>query len=138
MTFCPGRLDQLYLQLWPVDDSKKHPIFITFIIFALCDGCSSLKFRTFVYPQRLGSMPMRLRFFLCFVDVQFCFVFLTMNLSWFKHLHIFIILLLLFIIIIWAELRPGCPLKGTGTRDLIWLKVVSLDRSWLVGLTDDL
>ena len=24
--------------------------------------------------------------------------------------------------------------KGTGTRDLIWLKVVSLDRSWLVGL----
>jgi hypothetical protein len=21
-------------------------------------------------------------------------------------------------------------LKGTGTRDLIWLKVVSLDRSW--------
>ena len=26
--------------------------------------------------------------------------------------------------------------KGTGTRDLIWLKVVSLDRSWLVGLTD--
>ena len=29
-------------------------------------------------------------------------------------------------------------LKGTGTRDLIWLKVLSLDRSWLVGLTDDL
>ena len=29
-------------------------------------------------------------------------------------------------------------LKGTGTRDLIWLKVVSLDRPWLVGLTDDL
>ena len=29
-------------------------------------------------------------------------------------------------------------LKGTGTRDLIWLKVVSLDRSWLVGLTEDL
>ena len=28
--------------------------------------------------------------------------------------------------------------KGTGTRDLIWLKVVSLDRSWLVGLTDEL
>ena len=28
-------------------------------------------------------------------------------------------------------------LKGTGTRDLIWLKVVSLYRSWLVGLTDD-
>ena len=28
--------------------------------------------------------------------------------------------------------------KGTGTRDLIWLKVVSLDRYWLVGLTDDL
>ena len=28
--------------------------------------------------------------------------------------------------------------KGTGTRDLIWLIVVSLDRSWLVGLTDDL
>ena len=25
-------------------------------------------------------------------------------------------------------------IKGTGTRDLIWLKVVSLDRSWLVGL----
>ena len=30
------------------------------------------------------------------------------------------------------------PFKGTGTRDLIWLKVVSLDSSWLVGLTDDL
>ena len=29
-------------------------------------------------------------------------------------------------------------LKGTGTRDLIWLKVVSLDRSWLVGLMDNL
>ena len=29
-------------------------------------------------------------------------------------------------------------IKGTGTRDLIWPKVVSLDRSWLVGLTDDL
>ena len=29
-------------------------------------------------------------------------------------------------------------LKGTGTRDLIWLKVISLDRSWLVGLTDDI
>ena len=28
--------------------------------------------------------------------------------------------------------------KGTGTQDLIWLKVVSLDRSWLVGLTEDL
>ena len=28
--------------------------------------------------------------------------------------------------------------KGKGTRDLIWLKVVSMDRSWLVGLTDDL
>ena len=28
-------------------------------------------------------------------------------------------------------------LNGTGTRDLIWLKVVSFDRSWLVGLTDD-
>ena len=28
--------------------------------------------------------------------------------------------------------------KGIGTRDLIWLKVVSLDRSWLVGLTDNL
>ena len=28
--------------------------------------------------------------------------------------------------------------KGTGTRDLIRVKVVSLDRSWLVGLTDDL
>ena len=27
--------------------------------------------------------------------------------------------------------------QGTGTRDLIWLKVVSLDRSWLVGLTDN-
>ena len=26
--------------------------------------------------------------------------------------------------------------KGTGTQYLIWLKVVSLDRSWLVGLTD--
>jgi len=31
-----------------------------------------------------------------------------------------------------------CIFKGTGTRDLIWLKVVSLDRSWLVGLTDNL
>ena len=30
------------------------------------------------------------------------------------------------------------PLKGTGTQDLIGLKVVSLDRSWLVGLTDDI
>ena len=27
--------------------------------------------------------------------------------------------------------------KGTGTRDLIWRKVVSLDRSWLVGLPDE-
>ena len=35
--------------------------------------------------------------------------------------------------VLWMEL-----LKGTGTRDLIWLKVVSLYRSWLVGLTDDL
>jgi len=38
-------------------------------------------------------------------------------------------------------LSPGgtilAVIKGTGTRDLIWLKVVSLDRSWLVGLTDD-
>ena len=24
-------------------------------------------------------------------------------------------------------------LKGTGTQDLIWLKVVTLDRSWLEG-----
>ena len=31
-----------------------------------------------------------------------------------------------------------CWVKGTGTRDLIWLKVVLLDRSWLAGLTDDL
>ena len=34
----------------------------------------------------------------------------------------------------------GHPLplvKWTGTRDLIWLKVISLDRSWLVGLTDE-
>ena len=30
------------------------------------------------------------------------------------------------------------PFKGTGTRDLIWLKVEYLDSSWLVGLTDDL
>jgi len=29
-------------------------------------------------------------------------------------------------------------LKGAGTRDLIWLKVVSLERSWWVGLTEDL
>ena len=29
-------------------------------------------------------------------------------------------------------------LKGTGTRDLFWPKVVSLDRYWLVGLTDNL
>jgi len=28
--------------------------------------------------------------------------------------------------------------KETGTRDLIWLKVVSLDRSWLEGLLEDL
>ena len=28
--------------------------------------------------------------------------------------------------------------KGTGTRDLILLKVVSLERSWRVGLTEDL
>ena len=28
--------------------------------------------------------------------------------------------------------------KGTGTRDLTWPKVVSLDRSWLVGLMDNL
>ena len=34
--------------------------------------------------------------------------------------------------------RANFYVKGTGTRDLIWLKVVSLDRSWLVGLTDDL
>ena len=34
--------------------------------------------------------------------------------------------------------RQCATLKGTGTRDLIGLKVVSLDRSWLVGLTDDL
>ena len=27
---------------------------------------------------------------------------------------------------------PKVILKGTGTRDLIWLKVVSLDRSWLI------
>ena len=37
-----------------------------------------------------------------------------------------------------TENFKGIVLKGTGTRDLIWLKVVSLDRSWLVGLTDDL
>ena len=36
------------------------------------------------------------------------------------------------------KLQCFCPFKGTGTRDLIWLKVVSLDRSWLVGLTDNL
>ena len=37
-------------------------------------------------------------------------------------------------------LKISChfPIKGTGTRDLIWLKVVSLDRSWLVGLTGDI
>ena len=29
-------------------------------------------------------------------------------------------------------------LKGTGTRDLIWLKGVSLERSWWVGLPEDL
>jgi len=28
--------------------------------------------------------------------------------------------------------------KGTVSRDLNWLKALSLDRSWLVGLTDDL
>jgi hypothetical protein len=28
-------------------------------------------------------------------------------------------------------------LKGTGTRDYNWLKVVSMERSWSVGLTDD-
>ena len=36
------------------------------------------------------------------------------------------------------HLKAPCFLKGTGTQDLIWLKVVSLDRSWLVGLTDDI
>ena len=41
------------------------------------------------------------------------------------------------------EIVNGFPkgwltLKGTGIHDLIWLKVVSLERSWLVGLTDDL
>ena len=42
---------------------------------------------------------------------------------------------------LYMSFNPGIPpvrLKGTGTRDLIWLKVVSLDRSLLVGLTDDL
>ena len=29
-------------------------------------------------------------------------------------------------------------IKGTGTRDFIGLKVVSWERSWLVGLTNDL
>ena len=38
---------------------------------------------------------------------------------------------------IMACLLPELEFKGTGTRDLIWLKVVSLDRSWLVGLTGD-
>ena len=42
------------------------------------------------------------------------------------------------------SLHPSIPsseimtFKGTGTRDLIWLKVVSLERSWWVGLTEDL
>ena len=36
---------------------------------------------------------------------------------------------------IWLNFKH---VKGTGTPDLIRLKVVSLDRSWLVGLTDDL
>ena len=45
--------------------------------------------------------------------------------------HFLAILFNVAIIIAWR-------LKGTGTRDLIWLKVVSLDRSWLVGLTDNL
>jgi len=31
-----------------------------------------------------------------------------------------------------------CPFKGTGTRDLIWLKAATLDRSWWVGFTNDL
>ena len=39
---------------------------------------------------------------------------------------------------IWSTLLLKASVKGTGTRDLIWIKVVSLDRSWLVGLTDDL
>ena len=34
----------------------------------------------------------------------------------------------------WIDL----DLKGTGTRHLIWLKVVSLERSWWVGLREDL
>ena len=37
-----------------------------------------------------------------------------------------------------AHEKLGPAVKGTGTQDLIWLKVVSLDRSWLVGHTDDL
>ena len=36
------------------------------------------------------------------------------------------------------EIEHRVVFEGTGTRDLIWLKVVSLDRSWLVGLMDDL
>ena len=35
------------------------------------------------------------------------------------------------------QMSTGTLLKGTGTRDLIWLKVASLERSW-VGLTEDL
>ena len=39
----------------------------------------------------------------------------------------------------YSEQNQYCIIfTGTGTGDLIWLKVVSLDRSWLVGLTDDL
>ena len=34
--------------------------------------------------------------------------------------------------------RKLWPLKGTGTRDLILLKVVSLERSWWVGLREEL
>ena len=37
-----------------------------------------------------------------------------------------------------APTKPFKYVKGTGTRDLIWLKVVSLERSWWVGLTEDL
>ena len=37
-----------------------------------------------------------------------------------------------------TKMSCHCPIKETGTQDFIWLKVVSLDRSWLIGLTDDL
>ena len=37
------------------------------------------------------------------------------------------------VLLLQGNILLGIIFKGTGTRDLIWLKVVSLDRFWLVG-----